>query len=92
MKDAIRYMDLKYLLNLICFIDQTLKKCHQYKATEKRKHKCATPLIPNVKTVVVIPIWHYRSTFQSVLNDFKFVVDLVHRIKRPAVKKSAQSG
>ena len=35
---------------------------------------------------------HYRSTFQSASNDFIFGVDLVHRIIRPTVNKSAQSG
>ena len=36
-----------------------------------------------------ISILHYMSKFQSVPNDFKFGVDLVHRIIRPTVKKSA---
>ena len=39
-----------------------------------------------------IPILNYRSKFPGAPNDFKFGVDLVHRILRPAVKKSAHSG
>ena len=35
---------------------------------------------------------HYRSKFQSAPKDFKFSVDLVHRVLRPTVKKSANPG
>ena len=33
------------------------------------------------------PNLHYRSTFQSALNIFKFGVHLVHRILKPMVKR-----